>query len=127
MVQFTHLHVHSHFSFLDGMSKIPDLIAKAKKCGMLSMALTDHGNMYGIKEFVDASNKTNEELNKEIEKLTEKIDPKDKNKEGEEATPLSPEEIAETKAKIAELESQLFKPILGLEAYCAHKSRVEKD
>ena len=127
MVQFTHLHVHSHFSFLDGMSKIPDLIAKAKKCGMLSMALTDHGNMYGIKEFVDASNNTNEELNKEIKKLTEKIDPKDKNKEGEEATRLSSEEIAETQAKIAELKSQLFKPILGIEAYCAHKSRFEKD
>ena len=59
MPQFTHLHVHSHYSMLDGMSKIPDLIAKAKRCGMYAMALTDHGNMFGIKEFLDTAAKVN--------------------------------------------------------------------
>ena len=59
MVQFTHLHVHSHYSMLDGMSKIPDLIKKAKKDGMYSMALTDHGNMFGIKDLLDTVAKEN--------------------------------------------------------------------
>ena len=59
MPQFTHLHVHSHYSMLDGMSKIPDLIAKAKKDGMYAMALTDHGNMFGIKDLLDTVAKVN--------------------------------------------------------------------
>ncbi len=48
---FTHLHVHSHYSLLDGLSKIDDLIKGAKKYGMKSLALTDHGVMYGVIEF----------------------------------------------------------------------------
>ena len=59
MPQFTHLHVHSHYSMLDGMSKIPDLVKKAKRCGMYAMALTDHGNMFGIKDFLDTVAKEN--------------------------------------------------------------------
>ncbi len=59
MPQFTHLHVHSHYSMLDGMSKIPDLVKKAKRCGMTAMALTDHGNMFGIKDFLDTVAKEN--------------------------------------------------------------------
>ncbi len=59
MPQFTHLHVHSHYSMLDGMSKIPDLVKKAKKNGMYAMALTDHGNMFGIKDFLDTVAKEN--------------------------------------------------------------------
>ncbi|MBR6844531.1 MAG: DNA polymerase III subunit alpha [Bacteroidales bacterium] len=61
MPQFTHLHVHSHYSMLDGMSKIPDLVKKAKRCGMNAMALTDHGNMFGIKDFLDTVAKVNKE------------------------------------------------------------------
>jgi len=45
------LHVHSHYSLLDGLAKIDDLVAKAKESGFSSMALTDHGVMYGIVEF----------------------------------------------------------------------------
>ena len=59
MPQFAHLHVHSHYSMLDGMSKIPDLIKKAKHDGMYAMALTDHGNMFGIKDFLDTVKKEN--------------------------------------------------------------------
>ena len=59
MAQFTHLHVHSHYSMLDGMSKIPDLIHKAKADGMYAMALTDHGNMYGIKDLLDYTKSVN--------------------------------------------------------------------
>src|SRR3989344_3257421 len=51
MSDFTHLHVHSHFSLLDGLAKIDDLIAKAKEYKMSALALTDHGVMYGAIEF----------------------------------------------------------------------------
>jgi DNA polymerase-3 subunit alpha len=51
---FTHLHVHSHYSLLDGLSKIPELVSSAKKLGMTSIALTDHGVMYGVIEFYNA-------------------------------------------------------------------------
>ncbi|TSC96345.1 MAG: DNA polymerase III subunit alpha [Parcubacteria group bacterium Athens1014_10] len=48
---FTHLHVHSHYSLLDGLAKIDGLIAKAKEYKMNALALTDHGVMYGAIEF----------------------------------------------------------------------------
>ncbi len=54
MSEFTHLHCHSHFSLLDGLSKIPDLINAAKKHNMTSVAITDHGSMYGAIEFYNA-------------------------------------------------------------------------
>ncbi len=50
-VKFTHLHVHSHYSLLDGLPQIPDLIKRVKELGMNSVALTDHGVMYGAIEF----------------------------------------------------------------------------
>ncbi len=49
--KFIHLHVHSHYSLLDGACKIPDLLAAAKKHGMGALALTDHGNLFGAIEF----------------------------------------------------------------------------
>lgn len=51
MSQFVHLHVHSHYSLLDGLGKIDDLIARAKELEMPALALTDHGNMHGAIEF----------------------------------------------------------------------------
>ena len=48
---FTHLHTHTQYSLLDGAIKIPQLIKKAKSYGMKSIAITDHGNMYGAIEF----------------------------------------------------------------------------
>lgn len=53
-MKFTHLHVHSHYSLLDGLSKIPELIGRAKELGMESLALTDHGVMYGVIPFYNA-------------------------------------------------------------------------
>lgn len=53
MVDFVHLHVHSQFSILDGACKLPDLIEKAIADGMPGVAVTDHGNMFGVKEFHD--------------------------------------------------------------------------
>ena len=53
MEDFIHLHVHTHYSILDGQSKIPHLVDKAIADGMRGMAVTDHGVMYGIKELAD--------------------------------------------------------------------------
>lgn len=48
---FVHLHTHSHYSLLDGLTKIPELVARVKELDMKAVALTDHGNLYGAVEF----------------------------------------------------------------------------
>ena len=48
---FTHLHVHTEFSMLDGLSRLEPLVLKAKELGMNSLAITDHGGMYGVIDF----------------------------------------------------------------------------
>lgn len=53
---FTHLHCHSHYSLLDGLSKIPDLVAASKADGQTSLAITDHGVMYGAIDFYNECN-----------------------------------------------------------------------
>ena len=77
-VKFVHLHVHSHYSLLDGLSKIDNLVAKAAALGMDALALTDHGNLYGAIEFYQKAIKAG------------------------------------------------VKPILGMEAYVARRSRFDK-
>ena len=118
---FTHLHVHSHYSILDGMSKVPDLVNKAIGYGMPAIALTDHGNMYGIKEFLDYVKKVNGK-------------PKSKLKDAKAA--LAKETDPDRKAILAQdvedLQAKLdnfvpFKPIVGVEAYCARRTRFDKD
>ena len=66
-MNFTHLHVHSHYSVLDGMSKVADLVDKSIRVGMPAIALTDHGNMYGIKELIDCCKKANGKLKAKAE------------------------------------------------------------
>ena len=117
MVNFTHLHVHSHYSVLDGMSKVPDLINKAMKTGMYALALTDHGNMYGIKDFMDTAKSVNG-------KTKDKIKEQEKILAKEDATE---EEKANATKKIEELKKQIFKPIIGIEAYCARRGLKLKD
>lgn len=53
-MDFTHLHVHTEYSLLDGSAKIKELVAKAKELGMKSLAITDHGVMYGAIDFYKA-------------------------------------------------------------------------
>ncbi len=55
--KFIHLHTHSHYSLLDGLSKIPDMVKTAKKNGMDALAITDHGNMYGAIELYKEAQK----------------------------------------------------------------------
>lgn len=117
MTQFTHLHVHSHYSMLDGMSKVPDLIKKCKKNGMYAMALTDHGNMFGIKDLVDTCNKENGKVKDQI-KEQEAILKNDG---------ATPEEKQEAEYKIEQLKGQIFKPIIGTEAYCARRTLYDMD
>ena len=79
MSKFIHLHTHSHFSLLDGLSKIDQLIDKAKELEMNALAITDHGNLYGSIEFYQKAKKAG------------------------------------------------IKPIIGLEAYVAERSRKDKE
>jgi DNA polymerase-3 subunit alpha len=51
MADFVHLHNHSEYSLLDGLSRVEDMVARAKELGMKSIAITDHGNMYGTIQF----------------------------------------------------------------------------
>ena len=53
MKQFTHLHLHTHYSLLDGMSRMPELMDRAKELGFEAIALTDHGVLYGAIEFYE--------------------------------------------------------------------------
>ena len=57
MSSYTHLHVHTQFSLLDGAARIPDLVARAKSMGQTSLAITDHGVMYGVVDFYRACKK----------------------------------------------------------------------
>ena len=59
MADFTHLHVHTQFSLLDGAASISGLMKKAQKDEMKAMAITDHGNMFGVFKFVAEANKYN--------------------------------------------------------------------
>jgi len=76
---YVHLHTHSHYSLLDGLSKVPELVAKAKEMGMTALALTDHGAMYGAIEFYNECKKAD------------------------------------------------IKPIVGVEAYMAERTRFDKE
>ncbi len=78
-MSFVHLHVHSEYSLLDGLARIPQLIERAKELGQPAIALTDHGAMYGVIEFYNTAKKAG------------------------------------------------LKPIIGLEAYMARRSRLDRD
>jgi DNA polymerase-3 subunit alpha len=97
---------------------------------MYAMALTDHGNMFGIKELVDTVKKENGKVKDQIGELESEKEKLEKGEiEGEE--PLDEEakaaRLAELDSKIIVLKSQIFKPIIGIEAYCAHRTLYDKD
>ncbi len=65
MHPFVHLHTHTYYSLLDGQSPVKALVKKAIANGMKGMAITDHGNMFGVKDLFDEVNKANKDLKKE--------------------------------------------------------------
>jgi DNA polymerase-3 subunit alpha len=73
MEDFIHLHVHTYYSILDGQSKIQNLVNKAIGDGMRGMAITDHGDMFGIKEFHDIVNDVNAKRRDEGKELFKPI------------------------------------------------------
>ncbi|MCE5332075.1 MAG: DNA polymerase III subunit alpha [Bacteroidales bacterium] len=117
MGSFVHLHVHSHYSILDGMSSIPALVDKASKSGMNAVALTDHGNMFGVKEFFNYVKKKNSKVEKQIKAIEDEL-----NAEG-----LSADRKDEFEKQLAAAAEQLFKPILGCESYVARRDRKSKE
>ncbi len=123
MESFIHLHVHSQYSLLDGQASIDALIEKAQKDGMPAIALTDHGAMFGIKEFFNKVSKRNSKplgairaYENELKELTQK---NGLTAEEQERIKILPEEIEKERKKI-------FKPILGCECYCARNGRHSK-
>ena len=133
IMKFTHLHVHSHYSMLDGMSKIPELISRAKELGMSAIALTDHGNMYGIKDFVDTVEKENKKVRDKIKAANDRIATLEAQIRDEGQKSEAPElaalnaQLEEARHEAATLKAQIFKPIVGTEAYCARRTLYDKD
>lgn len=120
MQPFVHLHVHSQYSILDGQASIKALVNKAKENGMKGIALTDHGNMFGIKEFHDYCNKINGDLNSAIKQLNKQV------KELEQSENPDSEKINDLKNEIEDKKAQRFKPIFGCEMYIADKTMQER-
>ncbi len=123
MAQFTHLHVHSYYSLLDGMSTIQGLVDKCLSNGMQSIALTDHGNMFGCKELFDYAGKKNGKIKGEISAFKKQIKAIKSNPDSEE----NPEQaVKDCEDQISVLEKKLFKPILGCEVYVARNTLYDK-
>lgn len=116
MIPFVHLHVHSYYSILDGQASIKGLVDKARANGMRGMALTDHGNMFGIKEFFDYTNKVNGEAKGKIKGLKQQL------KEAQNVDTPDQGQIESLKQQLDEAQRSLFIPIFGCEVYVAEKT-----
>ena len=124
MQDFVHLHVHTQYSILDGQASIPRLVDKAMANGMRGIAVTDHGDMFGIKEFFNYVNKKNGGTNGEIKDLKKRIAALESGKEESE----NPEaEIAACKEQLEAAKKKLFKPIFGCEMYVARRRLEDKE
>ena len=124
MQPFVHLHVHSQYSLLDGQASIQRLIDKASGDGMKAIALTDHGAMYGIKEFLNYASKKNAPVNAEIKKIKAEIFSIEKSIDSNNSDLLS-DELKVLKVKLEEAKKRLFKPIVGCECYLARRDRFQ--
>ena len=124
MHDFVHLHVHTQYSILDGQASIPRLVDKAIANGMRGIAVTDHGDMFGIKEFFNYVNKKNGGTNGEIKDLKKKIAALESGK----AESENPEaELAECREQLEVAKKKLFKPIIGCEMYVARRRLSNKE
>ncbi len=117
MHPFIHLHVHTQFSVLDGQASVSALVDKAIADGMKGLAITDHGNMFGIKEFFNYTKKKNGKTNDAIKATKGEL---------EKATADgNQEEIARLTQELADLKEKLFTPIFGCEMYVANTVLTE--
>ena len=124
MQDFVHLHVHTQYSILDGQASISRLVDKAMANGMKGIAITDHGDMFGIKEFFNYVNKKNGGTNGEIKDLKKKVAALESGKVESE----NPEaDIAACKEQIEVAKKKLFKPIIGCEMYVARNCLTDKN
>ncbi len=124
MQDFVHLHVHSQYSILDGQASIQRLVDKAIADGMKGIAVTDHGDMFGIKEFFNYVNKKNGGTNGLIKDLKKKIAGLENGKIASE-DPAA--EIAACKEELEAAKKKLFKPIFGCEMYVARRRMFNRD
>ncbi len=115
MHSFVHLHVHSQYSILDGQAAVTKLVDKARADGMPGIALTDHGNMFGIKVFTDYVNSINSGTDKAIKQLRGQLE----SAEGDERARLE--------AEIAAEQAKIFTPIIGCEMYVADGRLTEHE
>lgn len=116
---FVHLHVHSQYSILDGQASISALVEKAIKDGQPGMALTDHGNMFGIKAFFDYVEKNNKKVEENIKENQKQIADI---VFGKLVVDKPVAKIAACKTEIDKQRKRNFKPILGCEMYVARRS-----
>ena len=127
MPQFVHLHVHSQYSILDGQASIQRLVDKAMSDGQPGIAITDHGDMFGIKEFYNYVKKVKGKLKDkaaECEKRLAEL------REGtaEAAGGDASAEIAACERQLEELHRKMaFKPIIGCEVYVARRRLSDKE
>ena len=137
MQDFVHLHVHTQYSVLDGQSSIPRLVDKAIKNGMRGMAVTDHGNMMGIKEFYNYVKKKKSGAKDELKKWENKLalvesgqyQPDPTRKDEKDDIGKSKEELLALCRKNIESARFIisFKPILGCEMYVAHHKMTDRN
>ena len=120
MQEFVHLHVHTQYSILDGQASISKLVDKAIEDKMRGMAVTDHGAMYGIKEYFNYVNKKNGPTKKAIGELEKKIAGFDPSKNNEDS-------LEELQKQLKEAKQKLFIPIFGCEMYVARRRLTDKD
>ena len=128
MRPFVHLHVHSQYSLLDGQASISKLVDKAIADGMPGIALTDHGNMFGVKEFFNYISKKNSERKGKIKDLQGLIG-RLENGTASEAEMGDDASAALAKARVAfdALPKADFKCIIGCEVYVARRRLFNKE
>ncbi len=131
MSKFVHLHVHSQYSILDGQASIPRLVDKAMKDGMPGIAITDHGSMFGIKEFFNYVKKQNGKKHdkvkgfKRLAASLEKIIAEQGDPAAHLATLKADFAALEQQKKTVEVRKESMSPEEA-EAYAAAKARVDE-
>jgi len=125
MSRFVHLHVHTQYSILDGQASIPKLVDKAMADGQPGIAVTDHGDMFGIKEFCNYVKKVRGKYKDKAAACEKRIAAL---RDGSEPCADPEAEIARCEKELEEdLRKASFKPIIGCEVYVARRRLQDKE